>query len=204
MLRCWRSAPRRRRRRRPSARRGALPGRRGALQGGRVRRGAGRRIRRVTTSLPLPGFLINVAQCQRRLGDLADGARHLSEVRDGRARFAAGAAGEVDDRGDRRPAREKPAAEQPQQPPPSEPTSETRGGRPALQLAPPGAGRADRGRPPDGRGRAGSARRRPRRTLVVCGARSARWSSAGTVTAVALSTGGTTTIHDGSLATLRR
>ena len=82
-----------------------LPGGRGALQGGRVRRSAGRvseGLRREAAAR-LPGQHRAVPAAA---GRSEEGARDVSEVRPRRARFAAGPAGAVDDRGDRRPARE--------------------------------------------------------------------------------------------------
>lgn len=149
---------------------------------------------------PLPGFLINIAQCQRRLGDLktaratyqkfvlvAPDSPLVPQVR--------GMISEIDgllanlDAG-------KQAAEPEDEakPPPAEPPAST-----LVEKETPGPVLIAKA--PDTENAPEQAAPRHRWWLwgvigaVVVG---------GAVTAIALSTGGTTTIHDGSLATLRR
>jgi tetratricopeptide (TPR) repeat protein len=146
---------------------------------------------------PLPGFLVNIAQCQRRLGDLkkaratyqkfvlvAPDSPLVPQVRSMIAEIDGllekeqeKSAAEPD--GDANPA----GAVPPPAPPPAP-------AAPVLVAAAPEPAPVASPEPPRHRwwlwGALGA---------VVVG---------GAVTAVALSTGGTTTIHDGSLATLRR
>jgi tetratricopeptide (TPR) repeat protein len=142
---------------------------------------------------PLPGFLVNIAQCQRRLGDLKKARATYQKfvlvapdsplVPQVRSMIA-----EIDgllEKEQEQPAPEsapeaKPQVEAPAAaPPPAAPA-------PVLVAAAPEA-------PPPSTGHRwwlwGAI------GAVVVG---------GAVTAIALSTGGTSTIHDGSLATLRR
>jgi tetratricopeptide (TPR) repeat protein len=146
---------------------------------------------------PLPGFLVNIAQCQRRLGDLkkaratyqkfvlvAPDSPLVPQVRSMIAEIDGllekeqeKSAAEPD--GDANPA----GAVPPPAPPPAP-------AAPVLVAAAPEPAPVASPEPPRHRwwlwGALGA---------VVVG---------GAVTAVALSTGGSTTIHDGSLATLRR
>jgi tetratricopeptide (TPR) repeat protein len=139
---------------------------------------------------PLPGFLVNIAQCQRRLGDLkkaratyqkfvlvAPDSPLVPQVRS--------MIGEIDA-----------LLEKEDEKPGSEPVTD---GKPAVAASPAPA---------------------PAAPVLVAPAPAVspepsrhRWwlwgglgaiVVAGAVTAVALSAGGTTTIHDGSIATLRR
>jgi tetratricopeptide (TPR) repeat protein len=145
--------------------------------------------------LPLPGFLINVAQCQRRLGDLktaratyqkfalvAPDSPLLPQVRSMIAEIDGLLA---------KPETDKAA--------PSEadvdekPASTLAAAAPAETPAPVLVAKASDPEPEPA----------PRRRWWLWGVIGAVVVG-GTVTAIALSTGGTTTINDGSLATLRR
>jgi len=146
---------------------------------------------------PLPGFLVNIAQCQRRLGDLksaratyqkfvlvAPDSPLIPQVRSMMAEIDALLEKE----------QEKPPAEtvteekpKPEAPPPAA-TPPLEAPAPVLVAAAPA----------------------PAPAPASTGHRWWLWGALGAVvvggaiTAVALSTGGTETIHDGSLATLRR
>jgi len=146
---------------------------------------------------PLPGFLVNIAQCQRRLGDLksaratyqkfvlvAPDSPLIPQVRSMMAEIDALLEKE----------QEKPPAEtvteekpKPEAPPPAA-TPPLEAPAPVLVAAAPA----------------------PAPAPAPTGHRWWLWGALGAVvvggaiTAVALSTGGTETIHDGSLATLRR
>ena len=146
---------------------------------------------------PLPGFLVNIAQCQRRLGDLksaratyqkfvlvAPDSPLIPQVRSMMAEIDALLEKE----------QEKPPAEtvteekpKPEAPPPAA-TPPLEAPAPVLVAAAPA----------------------PAPAPAPTGHRWWLWGALGAVvvggaiTAVALSTGGTDTIHDGSLATLRR
>ena len=146
---------------------------------------------------PLPGFLVNIAQCQRRLGDLksaratyqkfvlvAPDSPLIPQVRSMMAEIDALLEKE----------QEKPPAEtvteekpKPEAPPPAA-TPPLEAPAPVLVAAAPA----------------------PAPAPASTGHRWWLWGALGAVvvggaiTAVALSTGGTDTIHDGSLATLRR
>jgi len=143
--------------------------------------------------LPLPGFLINVAQCQRRLGDLktaratyqkfvlvAPDSPLLPQVRSMIAEIDGLLA---------KPEPDKPAASDADQnaKPESTLTAAAPAETPALV-----AKASDPAPEPA-----------PRRRWWLWGVIGAVVVG-GAVTAIVLSTGGTTTIHDGSLATLRR
>jgi tetratricopeptide (TPR) repeat protein len=143
---------------------------------------------------PLPGFLVNIAQCQRRLGDLKRARATYQKfiivapdsplVPQVRSLIA-----EIDgllEKEEEKPTAEpdadaKPTVVAATAPPPAAPVLVAAAPAPAVAVSP---------EPPRHRwwlwGAIGG---------VVVG---------GAVTAIALSTGGTTTIHDGSLATLRR
>jgi tetratricopeptide (TPR) repeat protein len=146
---------------------------------------------------PLPGFLVNIAQCQRRLGDLktaratyqkfvlvAPDSPLLPQVRsmiaeiDGLlANLEAGKPAEPEEQAKPAPPPEPPPAAEKETPAP------VLVARPETEQTPE--------QPP------------PRRRWWLWGAIGAVVVG-GAVTAVVLTTGGTTTIHDGSLATLRR
>ena len=149
---------------------------------------------------PLPGFLVNIAQCQRRLGDLkaaratyqkfalvAPDSPLLPQVRSMIA--------EIDALLEKAES-EKPASadaeEQVKAPEPVTPVPAAAAPReqPAAVLAAPATEPTTETETPRRRGWLWGVL-----GAVVVG---------GAVTAVVLSTGGTTTIHDGSLATLRR
>jgi len=162
--------------------------------------------------LPLPGFLINVAQCQRRLGDLktaratyqkfvlvAPDSPLVPQVKSMIAEID-GLLADLD--------KSKPAAAPADPPKPADAPNATDESAPAAAPAP-AAAQTTPGAPqetapllvatptPEQPGE------RPRRRWWLWGALGAVVVG-GAVTAVVLSTGGTTTIHDGSLATLRR
>ena len=144
---------------------------------------------------PLPGFLVNIAQCQRRLGDLKKARATYQKfvlvapdsplVPQVRSMIA-----EID--GLLEKEQEKPAAEPDAEAKPAVavPAPAPAPAPPVLVASAPEPAPAASPEPPRHRwwlwGALGA---------VVVG---------GAVTAVVLSTGGTTTIHDGSLATLRR
>ena len=145
--------------------------------------------------LPLPGFLINVAQCQRRLGDLktaratyqkfvlvAPDSPLLPQVRSMIAEIDGLLA---------KPDADKPAASEADED--AKPESTLTAGAPAETPAPVLVAKASDPAPEAA----------PRRRWWLWGVIGAVVVG-GAVTAVVLSTGGTTTIHDGSLATLRR
>ena len=145
--------------------------------------------------LPLPGFLINVAQCQRRLSDLktaratyqkfvlvAPDSPLLPQVRSMIAEIDGLLAKPEDDK--------PPAAEADDN---AKPASTLTVAAPAETPAPVLVAKASDPAPEAA----------PRRRWWLWGAIGAVVVG-GAVTAVVLSTGGTTTIHDGSLATLRR
>jgi len=144
--------------------------------------------------LPLPGFLINVAQCQRRLGDLktaratyqkfvlvAPDSPLLPQVRSMIAEIDGLLA---------KPEADKPAPDADEG---AKPQSTLTTAAPAEMPGPILVGKASDPAPEPA----------PRRRWWLWGTIGAV-VVAGAVTAVVLSTGGTTTIHDGSLATLRR
>lgn len=150
--------------------------------------------------LPLPGFLINVAQCQRRLGDLKTARATYQKfvlvapdsplVPQVKSMIA-----EIDglladlDKNKSAPAEDeaKPADPAPAPAPvPAAPAAQETTA-PVLVATPAPAEQTEQ----------------PRRRWWLWGALGAVVVG-GAVTAVVLSTGGTTTVHDGSLATLRR
>ena len=145
--------------------------------------------------LPLPGFLINVAQCQRRLGDLktaratyqkfvlvAPDSPLLPQVRSMIAEIDGLLA---------KPEADKPAASEADED--AKPASTLTASAPAETPAPVLVAKASDPTPEPA----------PRRRWWLWGVIGAVVVG-GAVTALVLSTGGTTTIHDGSLATLRR
>ena len=144
---------------------------------------------------PLPGFLVNIAQCQRRLGDLksaratyqkfvlvAPDSPLIPQVRSMMAEIDA-------------------LLEKEQEKPPAETVTEE---KPKPEAPPPAA------TPPAEAPVLVAAAPAPAPAPAPTGHRWWLWGALGAVvvggaiTAVALSTGGTETIHDGSLATLRR
>lgn len=142
--------------------------------------------------LPLPGFLINVAQCQRRLGDLktaratyqkfvlvAPDSPLLPQVRSMIAEIDGLLA----------------------KPEPDEPAEADEAAKPASTLT--AAAPTETPAPLLARASDPAPEPAPRRRWWLWGAIGAVVVG-GAVTAVVLSTGGSTTIHDGSLATLRR
>ena len=148
--------------------------------------------------LPLPGFLINVAQCQRRLGDLktaratyqkfvlvAPDSPLIPQVRSMMAEIDA-------------------LLEKEQAKPPAETATEE--AKPKADAPPPAATPPAEAPAPV----LVAAAPAPAPAPAPTGHRWWLWGALGAVvvggaiTAVALSTGGTETIHDGSLATLRR
>ena len=145
---------------------------------------------------PLPGFLVNIAQCQRRLGDLKKARATYQKfvlvapdsplVPQVRSMIA-----EID--GLLEKEQEKPAAE---------PDAEA---KPAVAVPAPAVAPAPA--PPvlvaSADPAPAASPEPPRHRWWLWGALGAVVVG-GAVTAVVLSTGGTTTIHDGSLATLRR
>ena len=159
--------------------------------------------------LPLPGFLINVAQCQRRLGDLktaratyqkfvlvAPDSPLLPQVKSMIAEIdgllAETDSGKTDkSKAAAAPEEEAKPAEDAPKPAPAEKaqaaTATTETTAPMLVGTPAPA----------------EPEERPRRRWWLWGALGAVVVG-GAVTAVVLSTGGTTTIHDGSLGSLRR
>ena len=164
--------------------------------------------------LPLPGFLINVAQCQRRLGDLktaratyqkfvlvAPDSPLVPQVKSMIAEIdgllaeldkskAAAAPADPPKPADAQKAADEPAA-------PATPTpapAATEAALAAPETAAPVLVAAPAPEQPE---------ERPHRRWWLWGAIGAVVVG-GAVTAVVLSTGGATTIHDGSLATLRR
>jgi hypothetical protein len=156
---------------------------------------------------PLPGFLINIAQCQRRLGDLKASrasyqkfimvapdsplvpqAKTMVEELDRLLAEIAEAAPPPAEAADAAPPAAKPPAEPPSVPAAAEPASPAAQAVLVAQPAP---------APEEPRAPA-------RRRWWLWGALGAVVVG-GTVTAIVLSTGGTTTtLHDGSLGTLRR
>lgn len=145
---------------------------------------------------PLPGFLVNIAQCQRRLGDLksaratyqkfvlvAPDSPLIPQVRSMMAEIDA-------------------LLEKEQAKPPAETATEE--AKPKADAPPPAA------TPPAEAPVLVAAAPAPAPAPASTGHRWWLWGALGAVvvggaiTAVALSTGGTDTIHDGSLATLRR
>jgi len=140
---------------------------------------------------PLPGFLVNIAQCQRRLGDLKKARSTYQKfvlvapdsplVPQVRSMIA-----EIDGLLEKEP--EKSAAE---------PDADA---KPAVAMPAPAAPVlvASASAP------APAASTEPRRRRWWLWGAVGAVVVGGAVTAVVLSTGGTTTIHDGSLATLRR
>jgi len=145
---------------------------------------------------PLPGFLVNIAQCQRRLGDLksaratyqkfvlvAPDSPLIPQVRSMMAEIDA-------------------LLEKEQAKPPAETATEE--AKPKADAPPPAA------TPPAEAPVLVAAAPAPAPAPAPTGHRWWLWGALGAVvvggaiTAVALSTGGTETIHDGSLATLRR
>jgi len=143
--------------------------------------------------LPLPGFLINVAQCQRRLGDLktaratyqkfvlvAPDSPLVPQVRSMIAEIDGLLA---------KPEPDKPAEADEA----AKPASTLTAAAPTETPAPALVARASDPAPEPA----------PRRRWWLWGAIGAVVVG-GAVTAVVLSTGGSATIHDGSLATLRR
>ena len=161
-----------------------------------------RRTRRATTRKPLPGFLVNIAQCQRRLGDLktaratyqkfvlvAPDSPLVPQVRSMIAEID-GLLADLE--------KSKSAAPAENEAKPDDAAAPPEGPAPAIVTAPAPApvlvGPAPTPTaPPEA----------PRHRWWLWGALGAVVVG-GAVTAVVLSTGGTTTIHDGSLATLRR
>jgi tetratricopeptide (TPR) repeat protein len=162
--------------------------------------------------LPLPGFLINVAQCQRRLGDLktaratyqkfvlvAPDSPLVPQVKSMIAEIDGLLADLDKNKPAAAPADPPKAADEPK--PIDEPSPAA---APAPAAAQTTAGARQETAPllvatpaPE------QPEERPRRRWWLWGALGAVVVG-GAVTAVVLSTGGTTTIHDGSLATLRR
>lgn len=150
---------------------------------------------------PLPGFLINIAQCQRRLGDLktaratyqkfvmvAPDSPLVPQVRSMIAEID-GLLANLEQSKPTAPAEDDAKPDEPAPPPAPTPA-------PALAAAPAPvliASTPAPAPPPEP----------PRRRWWLWGALGAVVVG-GAVTAVVLSTGGSTTIHDGSLATLRR
>jgi tetratricopeptide (TPR) repeat protein len=144
---------------------------------------------------PLPGFLVNIAQCQRRLGDLKKARATYQKfvlvapdsplVPQVRSMIA-----EIDGLLEKEPATPAGEPDADAKPDVSVPSVAAAPAPPVLVAAAPTPAPAVSPEPPRHRwwlwGALGA---------VVVG---------GAVTAIALSTGGTTTIHDGSLATLRR
>ena len=145
---------------------------------------------------PLPGFLVNIAQCQRRLGDLksaratyqkfvlvAPDSPLIPQVRSMMAEIDA-------------------LLEKEQAKPPAETATEE--AKPKADTPPPAAP------PPVEAPAPVLVAAAPAPAPAPTGHRWWLWGALGAVvvggaiTAVALSTGGTETIHDGSLATLRR
>jgi tetratricopeptide (TPR) repeat protein len=143
---------------------------------------------------PLPGFLVNIAQCQRRLGDVkaaratyqkfvlvAPDSPLIPQVRSMIAEIDA-----LLEKEQEKPAAETATEAKPE--PAAAPAAATQAPAPVLVAAAPA----------------------PAPEPASAGHRWWLWGAigavvvGGAVTAVALSTGGTTTIHDGSLATLRR
>jgi tetratricopeptide (TPR) repeat protein len=144
---------------------------------------------------PLPGFLVNIAQCQRRLGDLKKARATYQKfvlvapdsplVPQVRSMIA-----EIDG-----------LLEKDQEKPASEPDADT---KPAVAVPAPAPAPAPAVLVASAPASAPAASPEPpRRRWWLWGALGAVVVG-GAVTAIALSTGGTTTIHDGSLATLRR
>jgi len=156
--------------------------------------------------LPLPGFLINVAQCQRRLGDLKTARATYQKfvlvapdsplVPQAKTMIAEidGLLAETD---------KSKAAAAPEEE--AKPAEEAPKSAPAPAAATPAATAAPETTAPVLVGTPAPAEpeERPHRRWWLWGALGAVVVG-GAVTAVVLSTGGTTTIHDGSLATLRR
>jgi hypothetical protein len=156
--------------------------------------------------LPLPGFLVNVAQCQRRLGDLktaratyqkfvlvAPDSPLLPQVKAMIAEID-GLLAETDN-GKTEKNKAAPAPEEAAKPvddaaaaPVAKPAPAARETSAPVLVATPAPAEPEE---------------QPRRRWWLWGALGAMVVG-GAVTAVVLSTGGTTTIHDGSLATLRR
>jgi tetratricopeptide (TPR) repeat protein len=147
---------------------------------------------------PLPGFLINIAQCQRRLGDLkaaratyqkfvlvAPDSPLLPQVRSVIAEIDGLLA---------KPDADAPASESATEAKPEPGAAAAAPGATPETPAPVLIGRAaePEGAPPA-----------PGRRWWLWGALGAAVVG-GVVTAIVLSSGGTTTVHDGSLATLRR
>jgi len=145
---------------------------------------------------PLPGFLVNIAQCQRRLGDLkaaratyqkfvlvAPDSPLIPQVRSMIAEIDA-----LIEKEQEKPAAEAATETETKPEPPAAPAAATETPAPVLVAADPA----------------------PAPAPASAGHRWWLWGAlgavvvGGAVTAIALSTGGTTTIHDGSLATLRR
>jgi len=145
---------------------------------------------------PLPGFLVNIAQCQRRLGDLkaaratyqkfvlvAPDSPLIPQVRSMIAEIDA-----LLEKEQEKPAAEAATETETKPEPPAAPAAATETPAPVLVAADPA----------------------PAPAPASAGHRWWLWGAlgavvvGGAVTAIALSTGGTTTIHDGSLATLRR
>jgi tetratricopeptide (TPR) repeat protein len=157
--------------------------------------------------LPLPGFLINVAQCQRRLGDLktaratyqkfvlvAPDSPLVPQAKKMIAEIDGLLADVEKNRAPAAPDEAKPApAEEAAAPPPPEVTAKP--AAPAAQetTAPVLVATPAPAEPEE----------KPRRRWWLWGALGAVVVG-GAVTAIVLSTGGTTTIHDGSLGSLRR
>jgi hypothetical protein len=145
--------------------------------------------------LPLPGFLINVAQCQRRLGE-------LKPARATYQKFVLV------------------APDSPLVPQVRSMIAEIDGLLAKTEADKPGPAGDEEGKPEPALTAATAPRQTPAPVLVAKASDPApepaprrRWwlwgaigavVVGGTVTAIALSTGGTTTIHEGSLATLRR
>lgn len=149
---------------------------------------------------PLPGFLVNIAQCQRRLGDLkaarvtyqkfvlvAPDSPLVPQVRSMIAEIDALLANGEGGKPADQTAKED---EKPEVAPPPAPKADPEPPAPVLIAKAPAPAPEPAPSPPSHRwwlwGAIGA---------VVVG---------GAVTAYALTAGGTTTIHDGSLATLRR
>jgi tetratricopeptide (TPR) repeat protein len=152
--------------------------------------------------LPLPGFLINIAQCQRRLGDLvqaratynkfvlvAPDSPYVPEVRNLIAEL---------DRLIETPTETRPAGEpQALAPPPTTSPEKTPGPLPAAATARPPNQLLEAELPPP--------------PPAATGSRWWMWAGLGTVAVVGaaaavywLRPAGTNTVHDGSLGTLRR
>lgn len=145
---------------------------------------------------PLPGFLVNIAQCQRRLGDLkaaratyqkfvlvAPDSPLIPQVRSMIAEIDA-----LIEKEQEKPAAEAATETETKPEPPAAPAAATETPAPVLVAADPA----------------------PAPAPASAGHRWWLWGAlgavvvGGAVTALVLTTGGTTTIHDGSLATLRR